>query len=58
MNGWLGEVEGLQVSLNAAKRKLAGLDRSIQRNQATGTTDLGMPVITASSAGTRPTTAT
>jgi len=29
MNGWLGEVQGLQVSLEAAKRKLASLDRSI-----------------------------
>lgn len=47
MNGWLGEVEGLQVSLNAAKRKLAGLDRSQQRPQAVGPTDLGMPVVAA-----------
>jgi len=45
MNGWLGEVQGLEVSLNAAKRKLASLDRSIERNRRTGPTDLGMPTI-------------
>ena len=45
MNGWLGEVQGLQVSLEAAKRKLASLDRSIERNRRTGPTDLGMPAI-------------
>ena len=45
MNGWLGEVQGLQVSLEAAKRKLASLDRSIERNRRTGPTDLGMPTI-------------
>ena len=45
MNGWLGEVQGLQVSLEAAKRKLASLDRSIERNCRTGTADLGMPII-------------
>jgi integrase len=45
MNGWLGEVQGLEVSLNAAKRKLASLDRSIERNRRTGPTDLGMPAI-------------
>ena len=28
INGWLGEVEGLQVSLNAARAKLAALDRT------------------------------
>jgi site-specific recombinase XerD len=41
-NGWLGEVEGLQVSLNAARAKLATLDKTA-RNNAPGTTDLGMP---------------
>lgn len=48
MNGWLGEVQGLQVSLDAAKSKLVSLDRSIKRSQAQGSgpTDLGMPVIT------------
>ena len=45
MNGWLGEVQGLEVSLEAAKRKLASLDRSIERNRRTGPTDLGMPAI-------------
>jgi hypothetical protein len=45
MNGWLGEVQGLQVSLEAANRKLASLDRSIERNRHTGPTDLGMPII-------------
>ena len=45
MNGWLGEVQGLEASLNAAKRKLASLDQSIERNRRTGPTDLGMPAI-------------
>jgi hypothetical protein len=42
INGWLGEVEGLQVSLTAARAKLATLDRTA-RNTTTGTADLGMP---------------
>lgn len=37
-HGWHGEVTGLQISLNAARTKLAGLERSHPR-----TTDLGMP---------------
>jgi integrase len=41
VNGWLGEVEGLQVSLNAARAKLATLDRTTRNT--TGTADLGMP---------------
>ena len=45
MNGWLGEVQGLEVSLAAAKRKLASLDRSIERNRRGGPADLGMPAI-------------
>lgn len=45
MNGWRGEVEGLQVSLAAAKRKLLNLDRSQQRSHEDGPTDLGMPII-------------
>jgi hypothetical protein len=45
MNGWLGEVQSLEISLQAAKRKLASLDRSIERNRRTGPTDLGMPTI-------------
>jgi hypothetical protein len=50
MNGWLGEVEGIQVSLTKAKEKLASVDRSIERVRTTGhsgPTDLGMPIITA-----------
>jgi hypothetical protein len=45
MNGWLGEVQGLQVSLEAAKRKLASLNRSLERNHHNGPTELGMPII-------------
>jgi hypothetical protein len=45
MNGWLGEVQGLQVSLEAARRKLSSLDRSIERNRRTEPADLGMPII-------------
>jgi len=41
INGWLGEVEGLQVSLNAARGKLAALDRTTRNNA--GPADLGMP---------------
>jgi site-specific recombinase XerC len=43
-NGWLGEVQGLQVSLDAAKAKMASLARA-ERNRQTGVTDLGMPII-------------
>ncbi|MGW3241000.1 hypothetical protein [Streptomyces olivaceus] len=49
MNGWLGEVQGLQVSLSKAKEKLVSLDRSLERDRSVGRrglTDLGMPVIT------------
>lgn len=48
-NGWLGEVQGLQVSLTKAKEKHVALDRSLERSRSTGCggpTDLGMPVIT------------
>jgi hypothetical protein len=44
INGWLGEVEGLLVSLNAARGKLATLDRTA-RNTTPGTADLGMPAL-------------
>jgi len=44
MNGWLGEVQGLQVSLDAAQTKLASLDRA-QRTDGAGLTQLGIPVI-------------
>jgi integrase len=43
-NGWLGEVAGLQTSLNEASRKLATLDRANDR-QRTGPVPLGLPVI-------------
>jgi hypothetical protein len=46
INGWLGEVEGLQISLNAARAKLAAIDRTAT-NTTPGTTDLGMPIIRA-----------
>jgi hypothetical protein len=38
--GWLGEVEGLQISLAGAQQKLAQLDQLAARNT---TTHLGMP---------------
>src|SRR6266516_1805428 len=40
--GWLGEVEGLQVSLAGAQDKLAQLDR---RNASRTTVDLGIPTV-------------
>ena len=45
MNGWLGEVQGLEVSLEAAKRKLVSLDRSLERNRNNGPIPLAMPAI-------------
>lgn len=44
LNGWLGEVQGLQTSLQAARDKLASLERSL-KNTRTSTTDLGMPIL-------------
>lgn len=44
MNGWLGEVQGLQTSLQAARDKLTSLERTLKKNRA-GTTDLGMPIL-------------
>jgi Phage integrase family len=44
--GWLGEAEGLQVSLAAAEDKLAQVDR---QDRPQGTTDLGMPTFPATS---------
>jgi hypothetical protein len=41
--GWLGEVEGLQISLAGANDKLAQIDK---RTNATGTVNLGMPTLT------------
>ncbi|MFH9554521.1 hypothetical protein [Streptomyces sp. NPDC017435] len=47
MNGWLGEVQGLQVSLSKAKEQLVGLDRSINRTGSTGgSVHIGMPIMT------------
>jgi hypothetical protein len=46
INGWLGEVQGLQASLEAARRKLASVDRAARAKPA-GRIDLAMPVITA-----------
>jgi hypothetical protein len=39
--GWVGEAEGLRVSLAAAKDKLAQIDRAIQRR--TSAIELGIP---------------
>ncbi|MFI0410692.1 hypothetical protein [Actinomadura sp. 3N508] len=41
---WLGEVQGLQVSLEAAKTKMAALVRA-ERTQPANAVPLGMPVI-------------
>jgi integrase len=41
--GWLGEVDGLQISLNGARQKLAQLD---QLSANAISTDLGMPSFT------------
>ena len=44
-NGWLGEVEGLQVSLTAATDKLATLDRSAGKAGEHSPTGLGIPTM-------------
>jgi hypothetical protein len=44
LNGWLGEVAGLETSLNEAVRKLVSLDRT--KDRASGPVNLGIPVIT------------
>jgi hypothetical protein len=41
--GWLGEVDGLQISLNGARQKLAQLDQIATK---TTSTELGMPTFT------------
>jgi site-specific recombinase XerD len=41
---WLGEIEGLQVSLSGAEDKLAQIDATLRRRA--GTTQLGMPTFT------------
>ena len=43
-NGWHGEVQGLQISLDAARTKLASLDR-LARNRNRSSVALGMPII-------------
>jgi hypothetical protein len=43
--GWLGEVEGLQVSLNTAMAKLTSLNRTSADGRPQ-LVDLGMPVFT------------
>jgi integrase len=45
LNGWLGDVVGLDASLNEAVRKLVSLDRARERQPA-GPVNLGIPVIT------------
>jgi hypothetical protein len=44
MNGWLGEVQGLQVSLDAATGKLTALDKN-SASASTSITHLGLPII-------------
>ncbi|MFD6181476.1 integrase [Streptomyces goshikiensis] len=44
LNGWLGEEEGLRVSLEAARKKLTSLNRTHERSQ-TSITELGIPQI-------------
>ena len=43
-NGWLGEVQGLQVSLDAARAKMASLARA-EKARVSGQADLGIPTI-------------
>jgi hypothetical protein len=43
--GWGGEVQGLQVSLEAGQAKMASLLRAERNRPAGGLTDLGMPVL-------------
>lgn len=43
-HGWLGEAEGLRVSLDAARSKLTALDRAVNRSE-TRVADLGIPQI-------------
>jgi hypothetical protein len=45
MNGWLGEVDGLTVSLHAATAKLTDLDRTIMRTREGGPVSIGMPIL-------------
>jgi len=43
--GWLGEVEGLQVSLAGAEDKLAQIERRHNTTTETAATDLGIPTL-------------
>jgi hypothetical protein len=52
LNEWLGEIDGLQTSLDAATGKLAGLDR--MRDRPTNQVTLGIPVIRASDRSASP----
>jgi hypothetical protein len=45
LNGWLGEVEGLTTSRDAAARKLTSLDRMQQRQPTLPPGAIGLPVI-------------
>ena len=42
-NGWRGEAQGLQTSLDAATAKLVGLDRAKRAARSTGPISLGIP---------------
>ncbi|MFD7948849.1 hypothetical protein [Streptomyces sp. NPDC059744] len=43
-NGWLGEAQGLQIRLEAARNKLASLD-GLTRTRNRAPVTLGMPII-------------
>lgn len=49
--GWLGEIDGLKVSLSAANNKIAQLDIAASRH-ATTAVELGMPAVHDTSART------
>jgi hypothetical protein len=53
--GWLGEAEGLRVSLAAAKEKLTQTDTTVQRHAAA--VELGMPTFPKIAARTATTSA-
>jgi hypothetical protein len=44
MNGWLGEVQGRKISLDAATDKLTALDK-ISASTSSSITHLGTPII-------------
>jgi integrase len=45
LNGWLGEVQGLQISLDAAHAKLVRLDRALTHANDTNIVQLGLPML-------------